>query len=355
MGILSSLLGGDMSGAGQGLTGILGSLGQGLSDNSGMLLGFAGGGPEGAIQGRRSDMLAAAQRQEQEDKAHRIAAAMKVAPQYGIDPEIARNDPEQAYKLIQFKMQKEQQDRMYGLQASENARQAEQFQKQFGLQERKFNEEANDPYNKYLRDLAQNNPDEFGALAKRKFAPSAGQGITPGYRQKADGSGWEPIPGGPHDPSLSANKPLPAELSGRVALAEGFLEKADKIRGKIAEGYLTGPIDSALASNGIGERGQVYADIQSGVDALQRGLTGAGMGEQEAARYAQRYQPTSRDNSNTLLWKHDRLVDELERIRQKAYEGRGKTERITKPETSPYDKQSSVIRTPYGTLRAKGQ
>jgi hypothetical protein len=64
MGLLSSLLG--SAGVDVGGGGILGQLGNSLSQNSGALLGFASGGPEGMVQGRRSDMLAAAQRQEQE-------------------------------------------------------------------------------------------------------------------------------------------------------------------------------------------------------------------------------------------------------------------------------------------------
>jgi hypothetical protein len=71
----------------------------GLFDKTGMLLGFAGGGPEGAIQGKRSDMLAAAQRQEQEDKAKKIEWAKSIAPQLGMDAETLAKNPEVAQSL----------------------------------------------------------------------------------------------------------------------------------------------------------------------------------------------------------------------------------------------------------------
>jgi hypothetical protein len=99
MGLLSSLLGGDMSGAGSAGLGILGQLGQGLSDNSGALLGFASGGPEGMIQGKKMDLLASDERQKQADKAAKIEWAKSIAPQIGMDPEVMAKNPEIAQQL----------------------------------------------------------------------------------------------------------------------------------------------------------------------------------------------------------------------------------------------------------------
>ncbi len=130
-------------------------------------------------------------------------------------------------------------------------------------------------------------------------------------------------------------KPIPAEQAGRLALAERYLERAGEIRKKISEGYLTGPIDSTMAQTGLGERGQVYADIESGVDALRRGLTGAGMPASEANDYSRRYLPTWKDTVDTLAEKHDRLVDELTRLKTNITQGRGQSKPAAASQSTP--------------------
>jgi hypothetical protein len=91
MGLLSSLLGGDMSGAGSAGLGILGQLGQGFRIIPARCWALPGGGPEGMIQGKRSDMLAAQQRAEQADKAKKIQAAQMMAQELKLPPELAQN------------------------------------------------------------------------------------------------------------------------------------------------------------------------------------------------------------------------------------------------------------------------
>lgn len=140
-----------------------------------------------------------------------------------------------------------------------------------------------------------------------------------GYRAKPDGS-LEPIPGGPADPAAKSSAPrqLPADMAGRVALAEEYLSNADAINSAIKSGALTGPIDNRTAAAGYGKGGEIFRQIQSGRDALQRTLTGAGMPASEASEYADRYLPTIGDTSETLLSKQGQLQAELGRFIKEA-------------------------------------
>lgn len=146
-----------------------------------------------------------------------------------------------------------------------------------------------------------------------------GNNAPSGYRVTATGA-LEPIPGGPADPAAQAAKPrqLPADMAGRVALAEEYLAKSPEINAAIKSGALTGIFDSQTAKAGYGKSGEVYRQIQSGRDALQRTLTGAGMPASEAAEYADRYLPTVGDTQETLASKQSQLQAELGRFIQEA-------------------------------------
>jgi hypothetical protein len=129
--------------------------------------------------------------------------------------------------------------------------------------------------------------------------------------------GVEPIPGGP------ANV-LPSEAAGRIGLADSFLNNFDSIRSKVASGQVTGPIDRFKATNDSSSEGaETYRQIQTGVDSLQRMLTGAGMPQTEAAQYAFRYLPTYTDDADSMVKKLDRLKAELEGVQKRVMQGRG--------------------------------
>lgn len=146
-----------------------------------------------------------------------------------------------------------------------------------------------------------------------------GNNVPSGYRATATGA-LEPIPGGPADPAAQAAKPrqLPADMAGRVALAEEYLANSPEINAAIKSGALTGIFDSQTAKAGYGKSGEVYRKIQSGRDALQRTLTGAGMPASEAAEYADRYLPTVGDTQESLASKQSQLQAELGRFIQEA-------------------------------------
>jgi hypothetical protein len=116
---------------------------------------------------------------------------------------------------------------------------------------------------------------------------------------------------------------MPAELAGRLALVEEYLSKAPGIEAFIKDGKLTGLWDANKGFLGYGEQGEVYRQVQSGVDGLRRALTGAGMPKEEAEEYASRYLPQRTDNADKLLSKHQQLTNELMRFRDIARQGRG--------------------------------
>jgi hypothetical protein len=128
---------------------------------------------------------------------------------------------------------------------------------------------------------------------------------------------WEqaPVPGGPATQ-------IPAEQAARLAMADSFLGQAPALAENVKAGDVTGPWDHAKARMGVGNQGRIYAKIESGVDALRRGLTGAGMPAEEADDYARRYLPTSRDNAETAADKMAQLERELNSIRARAEQGR---------------------------------
>jgi hypothetical protein len=148
-----------------------------------------------------------------------------------------------------------------------------------------------------------------------------GQQAPSGYRQ-TEGGTLEPIPGGPADQSARP-QPIAPEVAARLSLTDEYLNNADTIREQIAGGTMTGPIDAATARAGYGQQGETRRQIMSGVDALRRGLTGAGMSQSEADDYVQRYLPAVQDTADSLLSKHDQLVKELSGYRANLQQGRG--------------------------------
>lgn len=139
------------------------------------------------------------------------------------------------------------------------------------------------------------------------------------------------------------DKPIPAEVSGRLALADTYLKKAPQIATEIDKGTTTGPVDVLAGRLGVGKQGMVHGDIQSGVDALRRMLTGAGMPAAEANEYVKRYEPTFTDSKETMRYKHDRLVEELTGMRDNIMRGRG-------PSPSPSSQDKGGARDSAGTL-----
>lgn len=146
-----------------------------------------------------------------------------------------------------------------------------------------------------------------------------GEKLPPGYMwndPENPRGGVAPIPGGPAEQ-------IPGEQAARLGMAESFQDQLPGIRQDVDAGRVTGPVDNIAGRFGMGEQGRVYARIESGVDALRRSLTGAGMPAEEASDYARRYLPSPWDTAEQTQDKLTQLEQELERIGQNLTRGRG--------------------------------
>jgi hypothetical protein len=147
--------------------------------------------------------------------------------------------------------------------------------------------------------------------------------------------------------AADAEKALPGEVAGKLGIAETYLANAPKIREEIVKGGQTGVIDRLKGMAGVGRTGQVDRQIKSGVDALRRMLTGAGMPAAEANEYVRRYEPEVTDSVESLLTKHDQLVGEITHWRELAYRGKGTPEALPPP-TPEYGAGSNSVTTKSG-------
>lgn len=152
-----------------------------------------------------------------------------------------------------------------------------------------------------------------------------------------------PIPGGPEDPAMIERKkaaensskaekaqPLGGELASRIGLGNQFLDNdLPDIRKKIDNGELGGgwvnpysAYASAQMATGTGEPGAISRRVSTGIDALMRNLTGAGMSQSEADAYAARYRPKWNDSVPTIKDKLGGLEKDLKATRDAALAGR---------------------------------
>jgi hypothetical protein len=176
-------------------------------------------------------------------------------------------------------------------------------------------------------DWAMTAPSEEERTKRLDFLKRGGTNINIGGEGYKVPAGY--MPADPADPSKGVvaipggpATEIPGEQAARVGMAESFLEDIPGIKTDIGAGKTTGPIDWAAGKAGIGEAGRVRARIESGVDALQRSLTGAGMPASEAATYARRYLPGPLDDAKIAADKLAQLEKELKRISDVLQRGR---------------------------------
>lgn len=116
---------------------------------------------------------------------------------------------------------------------------------------------------------------------------------------------------------------IPAEVGARIGLGQSFIQEDYPAIIKMIEGGdATGPIDWAAGKFGRGNSGIVQRRMASGVDALRRGLTGAGMSMSETEEYASRYSPQLTDTPETLKLKAEGLKRDLEAVSSGAINGK---------------------------------
>jgi hypothetical protein len=116
---------------------------------------------------------------------------------------------------------------------------------------------------------------------------------------------------------------IPAEVGARIGLGQEFLQKDyPDIINMIKAGDATGPIDYAAGYMGRGNSGIVQRRMATGVDALRRGLTGAGMSASETNEYVGRYSPSMTDDPETLTRKAKGLKQDLEAVANGSIRGK---------------------------------
>ena len=158
-------------------------------------------------------------------------------------------------------------------------------------------------------------------------APPKRQATPSGWQYKADGSGLEPIPGGPADPRTKAQEALPADIAGRLGGADVFHQDWPKIEAAITAGKLTGPIDAQMVRANAGEQGEIMRMIEGGKESLIRMQTGMGMSESEVRKNAEQYDPHPADKWQTVLSKANKLRQRLLAMEKRIMTGRGGMER----------------------------
>lgn len=162
--------------------------------------------------------------------------------------------------------------------------------------------------------LVQGSP-EFTAYVLTGKVPTQRQNIPSGYEPGPNGT-LVAIPGGP------AEK-IDAEVAARLGLTKSFLEQLPSIREGVDKGEATGIINGPMGAAGYGRPAELGRQVQSGVDALIRNLTGAGMSQSEAEKYAKRYEISWGDSQQTVSSKIQQLERELRSTAEVLGRGRG--------------------------------
>lgn len=120
---------------------------------------------------------------------------------------------------------------------------------------------------------------------------------------------------------------IPSEIQARLALGENYARQVPDLLKFIDSGQMS---NAGVAVN-VGDSGIAAKRQESGVDALIRNLTGAGMSVPEALAYASRYRFEWNDTDARKREKVLQLVSELRTIDRSVKEGRGW------PATDAYD------------------
>ena len=138
--------------------------------------------------------------------------------------------------------------------------------------------------------------------------------------------------------AAKAGVALPAEMGARIGLGDEFLnEDLPGIKKDVEAGTATGAYDYVMGWAGRGRQGEIRRRLLTGVDALRRNLTGAGMGQQETEEYVGRYLPSITDDAETLASKIDGLERDLRAVKDGAVSG--KTGAMVKDSQTPEKKR----------------
>lgn len=133
---------------------------------------------------------------------------------------------------------------------------------------------------------------------------------------------------------------IPPEVGARTAMGEGFTADYDNIRDRVKKFYSGGPGQQVIRRGQMlfntGEGGKLWADVETGKEALVRTLTGAGMAQAEAENQASRYGLSPYDTEFDALQKIERLYRDLNNVATGAFGAKGR--KYTPPKsTAPKD------------------
>ena len=152
-------------------------------------------------------------------------------------------------------------------------------------------------------------------------------------------------PGGGVGTALTGEKPtkpdnVSPEVAARIGLANHFLaNELPNLRTRLGEGALDTPLSRAQMIGGYGEPAKLSEAMNRGAEALLRNLTGAGMGIDEARRYAARYGFSYRDRREEMTRKVSDLEADLKASRDAQLAGRNITAKeltgTEEPKTAP--------------------
>jgi hypothetical protein len=138
---------------------------------------------------------------------------------------------------------------------------------------------------------------------------------------------------------------LPPEIGARTAMGEGFTSDFENIKERVKKFYSGGPGQQIMRRGQMmlntGEGGKLWADVETGKEALVRTLTGAGMAQAEAENQAARYGLSPYDTEFDALQKIERLKRDLENVAKGAYGARGRV--YTPPEGSSYSDVDAIL------------
>lgn len=118
------------------------------------------------------------------------------------------------------------------------------------------------------------------------------------------------------------NASLPAEVGARIEMGRNFIRMVPDIEARIGKLDAGDHINLAL---GRGNAAGLWRDIETGRDALLRGLTGAGMSITEAQNAVDRYQISATDRKQTMIDKVHNLQRDLEAVERGAITGKSGT------------------------------
>ena len=115
-------------------------------------------------------------------------------------------------------------------------------------------------------------------------------------------------------PSSSNDKPLPADLAGRVGFIQNALKEipnAEKIMSTI---NLTNPMDIIQWGLGTGKFGDAKILVTQSVEAALRAMSGAGVPQTEVDRYSKLYMPQATDTPQRVKFKLNQIKNALNNI-----------------------------------------